>query len=533
MTKLLIADDDRFIREGLIDLIDWAELGIEIVGTAENGHIALQMVIELRPDILITDIQMPQGDGIELISQIRAHNLNTQIIVLSGYNDYEFLRKAMKYQVEDYLLKPVDENELSSIVKTLCQRQHVQWVTDQLKRESFQLLSNNVLLRWMENHIDSEQLREKLDFLSLDMRQYDFFQAAIINWQDWNEGKLSQKEQHFRSFAIINSVDEALRGKGKGIAFPNQDREIVCLLTGTSSDYPDPTDFAERNLTWMQDITANYAPLLKTPWFCSLGNVTNKMQSVHLSYQAAQQLQDYIHLTAGPVCVDTAYIHHRHNVPFLNMLEHELLVSDLISGDHKLCHEAIATGFQWVTTQSSPLSAAKFLTAEWLVIIKLALKQKKLPANDFFEQKHIIPKLSASYDIGEIRADLLLLFGELKIAFEKISTKKRNPILELVEHYVQHHYMNEISLQILASLFNVNNVYLGRLFKEETNEYFSDYLTRIRLDKAKELLTTTFLKPSEIANQIGFLDANYFFRKFKQALGLSPMEYRNLHTITE
>src|SRR5436309_1489005 len=140
MTKLLIVDDDRFIREGLSDLIDWAELGVDIVGSAEGGHEAIKIMEERRPDILITDIQMPQGDGLELIAFIRAHNWNTQIIVLSGYNDYEYVRKAMKYQVEDYLLKPVDENELSSIVKSLCERKHAQWVNDQLKRESFQLL---------------------------------------------------------------------------------------------------------------------------------------------------------------------------------------------------------------------------------------------------------------------------------------------------------------------------------------------------------------------------------------------------------
>jgi YesN/AraC family two-component response regulator len=249
------------------------------------------------------------------------------------------------------------------------------------------------------------------------------------------------------------------------------------------------------------------------------------MQAVHLSYQDAKGLQDYIHLTAGPICVDTGYIQNRQNTPSLDIMEHEPLVAALISGDHRLCLEAISTDFQWAAAQPDPLSAAKFIAAEWLVLIKLAIKQKKLQVNDFFDQRQIVPKLYASHDIGEIRSGLLLLLNEIENALDNSSAKKKNPILEQVEHYVQKHYMDELSLQILASLFNVNNVYLGRLFKEETNEYFSDYLTRIRLIKAKELLTTT-----DIANQIGFLDANYFFRKFKHNLGLSPMEYRSLYT---
>ncbi|MBP1965341.1 helix-turn-helix transcriptional regulator [Paenibacillus aceris] len=141
-----------------------------------------------------------------------------------------------------------------------------------------------------------------------------------------------------------------------------------------------------------------------------------------------------------------------------------------------------------------------------------------------------MPRLLSRNDFGDIRNDLLQMLNELEHIFESNLSKKRNPIIEQAERYVKSRYAEELSLQILASRLNVNNIYLGRLFKEETGVYFSDYLNYIRLERAKELLASTLMKVSDIAGQIGFVDSNYFFRKFKQDTGLSPTEYRNLHT---
>ena len=526
MTKLLIVDDDRFIREGLKYIIDWDDLGIEIVGTAEGGDEALHVMEELLPDIVITDIRMPQGDGLALIEKIRGKGWHTQIIVLSGYDDYTYVRKAMKFHVEDYLLKPVDAHELASIIKTSCEKKHEQWRSEQWNRESFQLLRDNVFLRWMENRIEPDQLAEKLFFLEMDMRKYDLFQVGIITWQDWSEKDLSQSEQQFRSFAIVNSVDEALQVQGKGRAFLNPNREIVCLLTGNSMD---ASAFAKENLLWMQGIANNYAPILKTPWFCTLGSVSSQMQTVHVSYNDALHLQDFIHLTEGPKCVDNTYFLQKHNQAPFGLVDREHFVTALLAGDRKCWMEAIGNEFQWASTQADPLSSSKYAAVEWIMLIKQTVIQKNLPLKAVLVWGEIFQRLLSRIDIGEIRNDILQLLHELENALESRLSKKKNPIVEQVEQYVQSHYAEELSLQILASRFNVNNIYLGRLFKEETGEFFSDYLNRVRLDKAKKLLESTLMKVSEIAGHVGFLDPNYFIRKFKQITGLSPTEYRNMH----
>ncbi|MBO9605768.1 MAG: response regulator transcription factor [Paenibacillaceae bacterium] len=532
MTKLLIVDDDRFIREGLVQLIDWDDLGVEIVGMAEGGREALRMFEDRQPHIVLTDIRMPQGDGLELIERIRDKGWQTQIIVLSGYNDYAYVRQAMKFQVEDYLLKPVDATELTNIIKNCCESNDEQWRNEQLKRESFQLLRDNILLRWIENRIQPDQLGEKLSFLGIDVKKKDLFQAGVISWTDWKEAELSRSEQQFRSFAIVNCVGEALANEDRGIAFPNQSKEIVCLLFGKSRQGFDSASFAADNLQWMRKIANLYAPALKTPWFCTLGSVSANTQSVHVAYRDALRLQDHIHLMEGPICVDKSTVAKHDHAALYVSDNREHVLAALLAGKRDLCTEAVGKDFQWVVNQHDPLSAARHAAAEWIVLIKLALKQKKLPLDKFFAGNQTMMHLFRRNDIGDIRNDLLQLLNELDMAWRSNEPKKRKSIALQVEKFLHSHYAEELSLQIIADRFNVNNIYLGRLFKEETGDYFSDYLTNIRLDKAKELLETTPLNASEISVRVGYADPNYFFRKFKQTIGLSPTEYRNLHEKT-
>jgi two-component system response regulator YesN len=409
MTHLLIVDDDQFIREGLKRLIDWDELGITLLDEAEGGYEALEMMERQQPHILLTDIRMPRGDGLELIEQIRLRSWNTFIVVLSGYNDYSYVRQAMKFQVEDYLLKPVDAAELKEIMLTCSERYRSQWIHEQLQRESFQLLRNNILLRWVQNRINHEQLREKFKFLNMSLLRFDMYQTGVISWRNPREGELTPAEEQFRSFAILNIMEEMLQETERGIAFINEKRQIVILLFGNGGD---PEQFAARNREWMSGIAQQNGAILKASWLFAFGAVQMQPSHVHLSYKEALRSQSDM---------------------------------DNLSG----------------------------------------------------------------------------------FVYEASADSVKNPITLQVERYLREHYNEELSLQTLSSRFNVNNVYLGRLFKEETGEYFNDYLNRIRLDQAKKLLQTTLNKASDIAAIVGFLDPNYFYRKFKQVNGLSPSEYRS------
>jgi two-component system response regulator YesN len=413
MTSLLIVDDDQYIREGLKRLINWKALNITQLSEAEGAYEALELMEKHKSHIVLTDIRMPKGDGLHLIQQIRLRNWNTFIVVLSGYNEYAYVRQAMKYQVEDYLLKPIDASELTEIIASCTERFHGQYIAEQMQRESFQLLRNNILLRWVQNRIQYEQLREKLKFLQLSLLMYERYQICIIDWRALQEGELLPAEEQFRSFAILNSMEEVLQETGRGIVFLNEHRQIIVLFTDEDND---ADFFSASNHSWITDISRRYGELLKTPWVNYFGKVKCLPHQLHESYSEALAL----------------------------------------------CNNEAMDDAEQATSITS-----------------------------------------------------------------------QNPIIRHVERYVQNNYNEELSLQLLSLRFNVNNVYLGRLFKKETEQNFNDYLNHIRLSHAKKMLAATTLKASEIATAVGFLDPNYFFRKFKQMHGISPSDYRlsiNNHT---
>jgi len=442
MPKLLIADDDQYIRNGLKELIDWENLGIEIVGEAEGGREAYEIFLREGPQLVLTDIRMPDGDGLELMERIREKDWNTHLIVLSGYDDYSYVRQAMKFQVEDYLLKPVDPGELEEIAKACIERIESRWMDERIRRETFQLLRNNVLNRWIENRIEDEQLREKLSFLKIEVGHVRLVQAAVIGWQDAAEGELPEAERHFRSFAIYNAMDELLMRDGRGTAFLNAERQIVCLLFGAGKD---AEVFADANLEWLRAAAEKCAALLKTPWYGALGKPADRLHLVHGSYGDALRLLDGMEQT-GPVrCADR-----------------------------------------------------RELEAE--------SRSGRKPGD-------------------RARLDSAPMAGRREAARE-LPTHARNPLTIETERYLREHYREELTLQKVAGELHVSPIYLGRLFKAETGDYFSDYLNGLRLEEAKRQLAETRLKASEIATRCGFSDSNYFFRKFKMKVGLSPTEYR-------
>lgn len=521
MPKLLIVDDDVYIRLGIQQLIDWGELGVEIVDEAAGGREAFEIFLEKRPQLVLTDIRMPDGDGLELIQNIRKQGWNTRIIVLSGYDDFDYVREAMRYQVEDYLLKPVDADELKEIVKSCCEELADDSMNEKLRRESLQLLRNNVLTRWAENRIEYDQLREKMDFLGIPFDNFHNVQAAVITWKSADERSLSADESHYRSFAILNSMEEAMEKEKKGIAFMNTRQQIVCIFLG---HHMQRKQFAKENLTWLQKTSENIAAVLKTPCYGTLGKPVNHSQLLHDSYQDALQLQDLIHLKGTVKCVDRDLIMGNLKRPIPEIANRSEMIPMLLTGQSEVWQESLHADFKWAISQHDPIAAAKYAAAEWLSIMKEI--ERQLAVNIIEEET--VADLFEQTNVSAIQENIRSLLVKLDKVIHQRIIRDKSPIVEQVEHYVQTAYSEDLSLKSLAEQFNVNSVYLGRLFKTETGDYFSDYLNKRRLDEAKRLLKDTHLKASEISRRVGFQDPNYFFRKFKQSVGLSPTEFRNL-----
>ncbi|MEK8127998.1 response regulator [Paenibacillus filicis] len=528
--KLLIADDDGYIRQGLRTIIPWEEYGISEIREAQDGAAAFREALSFQPHLLITDIRMPHASGLVLIENIRKHGLPCKIIVLSGYDDYDYLRHTMKFQVEDYLLKPVNPDELKEIVKTCVSDLHQTFKLETLERESFQLLRNNVLIRWVENRIDEEQLKEKLTFMQLGgLLGHSYYQVAAIHWRDRREERLSASEEQFRPFAILNVIGEALSKSGKGIALINDQQRVLCMFT-RSYDDPAGTN-SDDLLAWLRQIAESAAPTLKVPWFCTLGEPVRSAKDLHKSYADALALFDYLDLTGTSTCIDRSWVDtHLAQSPASN-LERASFIQGVLSGSRELWSQGLERDFQWALVQPEPLASAKAAASEWIVLLRQSLKKvgggrgDGQEGLDAYTLQHVL-------ELSSIQAMKSFMYEQLTRLEDWIAEQAKRPghaMIERVAVYVQEHLAEDLSLKLLAQQFRINSVYLGQLFKEETGEYFSDYVNRLRMEQAQALLLATELKAGEIALRVGFPDATYFFRRFKRHTGLSPTEYRKLN----
>ncbi len=179
MYKVFIVDDEPFIIEGLYDILDWASFGLEIVGHAENGRQALEALASIPADLLITDISMPVMDGLSLIAEARKLHQELKVIILSGFNEFDYLKEGMKLGIENYLLKPINVEELESTLRNTVEKMNSMKSDELYDAFDMQILKDNTLYRWLTGQIGEAEFRERADLLGLDLMKPYLIVAVI------------------------------------------------------------------------------------------------------------------------------------------------------------------------------------------------------------------------------------------------------------------------------------------------------------------------------------------------------------------
>lgn len=400
MYKLLIADDEKQIRDGLAELLDWEQYGIDECLLASNGVEALEIAVEKKPSILITDIQMPNMNGLELLEKIRESVPECRSIVLSGFDDYHYVRKAMKNGAMDYLLKPVSRADIIQIIDE---------VTDNIEehrkasRENLFFQRSVTISRFLRQEISPADFREKMNVLGFNLPQGECAVGILVP-PDTAESDVSpdwilpeEVEKRFSSDKCIMSFVDP--GERVGFLFFHAD--------GVEDDFLESSVYSVREF-----LESEYA-----------------------------------------------------------------LVPELVLGSQCRSYRTAAFSYE---------SAVK-------------------------EMERLNDK-----DTSMERRDLLS---------ENISFSKR--VNDMI-YRAENDYSNpDLSLQVLADEYQANSAYIGRMFKKETGVSFNDYLKRIRVRKAEELLSSGKIKGVQISEMVGFSNYNYFYYVFKQETGMNPMEFQH------
>lgn len=516
MYKMIIADDEPLIRTGLKNLIEWEVYGIEIVAEADDGTNAYLAIKKWEPDIALIDITMPNMTGLELIELCSHLEHCPKFIILSGYNNFEYVRTAMKYGAVNYLLKPVDQEELTNtIISTLKLLEDVSMRKLQFQ-ESFTVLRNDILLRVLTNRIDNRELREKCHFLNLSFHCSNM-RIAILKPQfsdeqrsiEWTHSPVTLCEELCKNictvYAMIDTSDnivlifkdlnntvtpETYQGLLKKCA-EHLEKQTNCPFTMILSD---PT-------VGVSELSRLYTECL------------NKLeyQEITLNLFSSNVLETLEDST--PLTFDYAR--------FSESLEKQ---------DDSALQELLHTYFSKFLYYDieKNLEIIKYQLIEFIICTMQELKSTSLSDTDILTyKKQAFRIVNTTYSLQRTEAKLLDFFRNLMNQLNQNTNPAYSPLIQNSLNYTKNHYHNNnLALKTLANKFGVNAAYLGRQFSLETNEYFSDYLNRIRIAQAIHLLKTTDWKISAIATSVGFSNISYFFTIFKKITGGRPGDYR-------
>lgn len=523
MYKVFIADDEPFITDGLKHTIQWEEYGLEIIGSASDGLEALEAIENSGTDILITDIRMPEIDGLELIKLLKEKKPEIKFIVLSGYDDFEYLKESIKLGIENYLLKPVNREELLSTLISAIDKIENSLYKRIYLLEDIRIIRDNILFRWVTNSIDNNELirRSELIQIDLDSLQYCTCIIRILHKRDeYNLGK-NINCMISRSYEICRDIIE--KGNG-GLTFCSPDGDIIALFI--ERKLPLEKIFIRRVL---EKCLKHINQHLELRAFICIGNIEEDYGLVHRSYTSALKLMEYSFVLSSDRILDCEDIRSFHSCSRIITNKNTDKLKELFSqNDEKGIWAWIDDVFLSMGNKKE-MSLSFIHTAALEILLEMmGLVKGMLPVGSDMAQ---IPDSSFS-DIFklQIKDDIVKRLKDISKAFLdliNLKTGSINPLIKRVLEYISSSYREEISIKTLACKMNTNANYLGQLFKEETGRYFSDYLSLFRVNKAKELLSTTDCSISEISKSVGYPDPGYFYKVFKKYAGLSPKEFRN------
>lgn len=509
LLNVLIADDEHLVLEGLKQIIDWHANGFSICGTAVNGQDTLNKIQILKPDLVLLDIRMPKLDGIDVVKAALDFGFTGKFIILSGLSDFKLAQAAMRYGVDFYLTKPIDEDELEQAVHTMRDlienERNVSRSYSQYRDKAKEHILKEILLNTCNYHTLN------LDDLHLNVRIYQ-----VITYSNYNQNSLHPAWDFSELMRITNRDSQTYD-------ILEIDQHKVILLKG---------DFA---ISRFQNLLGHYRdkPQKGSPFdsiFLTYGRQTFQIQDIHLSYEDVCKLEnrrffcirDQHVIGYDEYCIQQDFTHlftqdlaPKYAEYFSNYIQshNPTLIADTLSE---------------LSGYLNKCTAEIWDIKHFLIDIYILVKQKIMhifPQTDlpFLANASVIILIEEKYYLYEI---IEFLREQFEMWMHSVGYSSGENVLDEVLHYIQHNYQKNLKLETLAPLFGYNSSYLGRLFAKKLNVNFNSYLDQVRISKAKELLDDGSLKVYEIAKRVGYSNVDYFHRKFKKYEGTSPAEYR-------
>ena len=542
MLKIFLAEDEVVVRETIKRMIPWEELGFELVGEAADGEMALPLLIRQQPDLLITDIKMPFMDGLTLARLAKKEIPGLKVVILSGYDDFNYAKQAIGIGVEDYLLKPITKNALIerlSEIRSRYEHEKTQKEYYEKFQREMQAYEKNSSRDFFEalvgGSMDMMEVYKRAEKLGLDIVAEAY--NVLIFTMNCDEDFSGQRDEYSSWEAeSLELLENFFAGHSSAMLFRSNIFSYGVLLKGQRETIEENTRACVdeiRKILSRQDG--------RREWFLAVGQSVDRLSQIQKSYHTASRAfsQRYLydenilyydemetmeHPGGQAETEDNAYL----QKVDVNALNPAILQKFLSNGLQEETENFVKDYFYAIGQE--PM--------ESLVFRNYVILNVRFSVISFIKGLGCDTNEMESADTEEVLAESgknmesaiayakKMISQAIEIRDQNSGNKNRS-ILKTAVDFIDSHYMDEeISLNTVANVANVSSNHFSALFSQNMGQTFIEYLTSLRMDKAKELLRCTSKRSSEIAGEVGYKDAHYFSYLFKKTQGMTPSEYR-------
>ncbi len=542
MLKIFLAEDEVVVRETIKRMIPWEELGFELVGEAADGEMALPLLLRQQPDLLITDIKMPFMDGLTLARLAKKEIPGLKVVILSGYDDFNYAKQAIGIGVEDYLLKPITKNALIerlSEIRSRYEHEKTQKEYYEKFQREMQAYEKNSSRDFFEalvgGSMDMMEVYKRAEKLGLDIVAEAY--NVLIFTMNCDEDFSGQRDEYSSWEAeSLELLENFFAGHSSAMLFRSNIFSYGVLLKGQRETIEENTRACVdeiRKILSRQDG--------RREWFLAVGQSVERLSQIQKSYHTASRAfsQRYLydenilyydemetmeHPGGQAETEDNAYL----QKVDVNALNPAILQKFLSNGLQEETENFVKDYFYAIGQE--PM--------ESLVFRNYVILNVRFSVISFIKGLGCDTNEMESADTEEVLAESgknmesAIAYAKKMISQaigirDQNSGNKNRSILKTAVDFIDSHYMDEeISLNTVANVANVSSNHFSALFSQNMGQTFIEYLTSLRMNKAKELLRCTGMRSSEIAGEIGYKDAHYFSYLFKKTQGMTPSDYR-------
>lgn len=535
MIKVFLVEDEVIIRNGVKNNIPWEQEGFLFAGEASDGELAWPLIRKTQPDILITDIRMPFMDGLELASLVRKELPDTKIIILSGYSEFDYAKQAINLGVANYLLKPINSEKLLEAVKQVGntireEREHLALVEQyrQDNQEIIVLEKKQLFNSIVAGAASPKELLEKGRELGMDLTAA-YYTVLLLKLIGSGEGP----EYSGEMVETSRRLNEIVSKSGRALSFDRGLEGWALLLKAESEE---EAKAQLKNLeTSLRGILTEHPDI---HYFGGIGETVQRMRDIRASYQSASKAfasrffvnkDQFFHAAK----IDQISLQTNRDMSLKSVdpskINRRLMEDFLRSGVDEETDDFVEEYFRSIGEENyRSVMFCHYLIVDMNFCACQVLESMGIDPNLLPVQCRDVDQFSSYMNSTQgMREYAAQLFHETICLRDNSSRNKYQELIETAKKYIAENFQyNEFSLNQAAAMVGLSPGYFSTLFRQETDMTFVEYLTYIRLEKAKALLMCTNLRSSEIGYEVGYRDSHYFSYIFKKVCGCTPKEYR-------